>query len=87
MVKLPPSSFPYGRYDGLTIPVLIQTETTEKFLEWLRTQEILGYIHGSELEVRPRTDTYGVLIVEEETLYETWAHVPDYIWEEFLKEC
>jgi hypothetical protein len=86
MVKLPPQSFPYGKYDGLTIPALIQTAKKEQYLEWLRTQNIIGYIKGIELEIRPRTDTYGVLIEEEETGYETWAHVPDDIFEAFLKE-
>ena len=86
MVKLPPQSFPYGKYDGLTIPALIQNAKAKPYLEWLRTQVIIGYIVGMELEIRPRTDYYGVLIEEEETGYETWAHVPNDIWEAFLKE-
>jgi len=87
MVKLPPSSFPYGKYNGLTIPADIQIASEKKYLEWLRTQNIIGYIHGRELEVRPSTNEYGVLIVDEDDEnYETWAHVPDDIWEKFLKE-
>ena len=81
---LPPSSFPFGRYNGLTIPAMIQTSTMKQYLEWLRTQIIIGYIKGMELEIRPRTDSHGVLI---EDGYETWAHIPNDIWEEFLKEC
>ena len=86
MTKLPPTAFPFGRYDGLTIPALIQTATTKKYIEWLRTQMIIGYIEGMELEIRPRTDQYGVLIAEEGTGYETWAHVPNDIWEKYLRE-
>lgn len=85
MVKLPPSSFPFGRYEGATIPFRLPMGSQEKYLEWLRTQNIIGYIKGIELEIRPRTDTYGILI-EDEDGYETWAHVPDDIWEMFLKE-
>lgn len=85
MVKLPPLSFPFNRYDGATIPYEFVTAKTKEYLEWLRTQIIIGYIDGMELKVKPRTDSYGVLI-EDETGYETWAHIPNDIWEAFLKE-
>lgn len=85
MIKLPPSSFPYERYDGATIPYKMAVASTEKYLEWLRTQNIIGYIEGAKLEVRIKTDTYAVLI-EDEDFYQSWAHVPDDIWEIFLKE-
>lgn len=85
MVKLPPSSFPYNKYDGTTIPYSLATSREKEYLEWLRTQIIIGYINGMELEIRPRTDSYGVLI-EDEDGYETWAHVSNDIWKAFLKE-
>jgi hypothetical protein len=85
MNKLHPSFFPFSNYDASTIPTSVYLASKKSFLEWLRTQIIIGYIKGLELEIRPRTDTYGVLI-EDETGYETWAHVPDDIWEAFLKE-
>lgn len=84
MVKLPPQSFPFGRYDGVTIPHTVQTMSEKLYLQWLSKQMIIGYIDGMSLEIRPRTDSYGVLI-EDEDGYETWAHVPNDIWEAFLK--
>lgn len=85
MIKLSPSSFPFGKYDGATIPFDVQMATKKEYLEWLRTQNIVGYIDGMSLEIRPRTEYYGILI-EDEDSYETWAHVPNDIWEIFLKE-
>lgn len=85
MVKLPPSSFPYERYDGATVPIDVHMMSTEEYVKWLQTQVIIGYLEGMELEIRPRTDSYGILIDDDG--YETWAHVPNDIWEQFLKEC
>ena len=84
MITLPPQSFPFGKYEGQTIPYQVQTMSEKSYIEWLDTQLIVGYIKGMDLEIRPRTDSYGVLI-EDEDGYETWAHVPNDIWEAFLK--
>ncbi len=85
MQLLPPTSFPFGKYEGLTIPYEVQKMNEKDYLKWLDTQLIVGYIDGMSLEIRPRTDSYGVLI-EDEDGYETWAHIPNDIWEKYLKE-
>jgi hypothetical protein len=85
MIKLSPTAFPFGRYEGLTIPSHIQMTDSKSFVKWLKEQNIIGYIDGMELEIRPRTDSYGVMI-EDENGYETWAHVPNDIWEKYLEE-
>lgn len=85
MIKLPPTAFPFGKYEAGTIPHYIQTTDSKSFVKWLKEQNIIGYIGGMELEIRPRTDSYGVMI-EDESGYETWAHVPNDIWEKYLKE-
>ncbi len=85
MQQLPPTAFPFGKYEGLTIPYEVQTMSEKDYLKWLDTQVIIGYIDGMSLEIRPRTDSYGVLIADEDD-YETWAHVPNDIWEKYLKQ-
>ena len=85
MVKLPPSSFPYNKYDSSAIPASIHVSIERKYLEWLRTQIIIGYIVGLELEIRPRTDSYGILFEDEEG-YQSWCHIPNDILDAFLKE-
>jgi len=85
MVKLLPSSFSYSKYDALTIPYSLALASKKKYLEWLRTQNIIGYLNGMELEIRPRSDSYGILI-EDKDGYETWAHIPNNIFKAFLKK-
>ena len=84
MIKLPPSEFTFGKYNGQTIPYEVQVYSEKDYINWLKSQNIIGYIEGMELEIRPRTDSYGIMI-EDEDGFVSWAHIPDDIFERFLK--
>ena len=89
MIKLPPTEFPFGKYDGQTIPnhiyMAVHYGEVKDAIKWLKNQNIIGYIDGMELEIRPRTDTYGILIEDEEG-FVSWAHIPNDIFEKFLRD-
>ena len=84
MVKLPPSEFTYGKYNLNTIPNDVQMMNTKGFVKWLKEQNIIGYIEGLELEIRPR-NAYGVMI-EDEDGFVSWAHIHENVWKRYLKE-
>jgi hypothetical protein len=80
---LPPSSFPWSRYKAGEIPTRVCFSPTE-FHEYILEQNIIGYIEGSKLEIRPRSDSYGVLF-EDEHGFQSWCHVPIDIFDTFLE--
>lgn len=86
MIKLPPSEFTFGKYNAYTIPHnIIVSPNTKDWIDWLENQNIIGYIEGMELEIRPRTNYYGVMI-EDEDGFVSWSHIPDDIFDKFLRD-
>jgi len=85
MPLLPPTEFTFGKYDRDTIPHKVHMYSLKNYVNWLKEQIIIGYIKGIELEIRPRTDTYGVMI-EDEDNFISWSHIPDDVFEKYLKD-
>ena len=83
MTKLPPSYFEFGKYDAGTIPTNIAIGSMDKYVDFLMKSNIVGYCDSEECIYRPRTDDMAVMIDEDG--YETWAHVPKDVWNEFMK--
>jgi hypothetical protein len=85
MPLIPPTEFTFGKYDRNTIPHSVYMYSLKDYVKWLKSQVIIGYIKGIELEIRPKTDTYGVMI-EDEDGFISWSHIPDDVFDKYLKE-
>ncbi len=86
MTQLPPTEFTFGRYDmwSGTLPWAVIKSTAGYVTELLKL-DIIGYCHGSEIEIRPRTDTYAVMIYDEAEDFQGWCHVPEDVFKAYLE--
>lgn len=60
-------------------------KSVHSYYEWLLSQTIIGCCNSMEVEIRPRADCM-VVMFEEEDFHEGWCHVPNDVWEYFLKQ-
>ena len=83
MIQLPPTEFTFRKYDGGTIPWSIAQKSTEEFITWLLSQNIIGYCNSMDCEILPRIDEIAVMFEIDE--YQTWSHISIEVWNEYLK--
>jgi len=82
MVQLLPTEFTYGKYDMCNLP-WDTIKSTDSYIKWLLSQNIIGYCRSMECEIRPRPDDMAVMF-EDEDYFQWWSHIPIDVFQKYL---
>ena len=83
MIQLPSNHFTFSRY-GACIASWKDIKSTESYIKFLLSKNIIGYCKSIECEIRPRIDEMAVMF-EEEDGWQGWSHIPIDVWLKFLE--
>ena len=81
MLQLLPQSFTFSNYNA-EIPFEVFVDDT-LLLKWLKQQEIIGYNKCSSY--KQEKDYTAVLIHNKTDGWKAWSHIPDRVWQKFMK--
>lgn len=82
MIQFPSFEFTYGKYGSSIIPWKV-IKSTEAYIKFLLSKNIIGYCKSIECKIRPRKDDMAVMFEIDD--WQSWVHIPIDIWQKFLE--